>query len=69
MNRPPRERWCFTVELPCGLPNPGRFVARSLKHLLRIWNVRCVALDVDSEVRRLQRELDAARSEKGRNMT
>jgi hypothetical protein len=32
-----RERWLLTLELPEGVPNPGQFVARVLKHLLRTW--------------------------------
>jgi hypothetical protein len=39
-----RERWIFTIELPAGVANPGRFVARLLKHLLRCWGVRCTAV-------------------------
>jgi hypothetical protein len=41
---PARERWTFTVELPDGLPHPGRFVARLLKHLLRTWGVQVLAV-------------------------
>jgi hypothetical protein len=48
------EPWIFTVRLPAGLPNPGRFVAVILKHLLRRWGVRCTAIGRDAEVSRLQ---------------
>ncbi len=44
VERPARERWTFTMELPAGVANGGRFVARVLKHLLRAWGVKCVAL-------------------------
>jgi hypothetical protein len=33
------ERWVLTVQLPSGVPNPARFVARLLKHLLRAWGI------------------------------
>jgi hypothetical protein len=40
-----RERWTFTVEPPPDVGDRGgRFVARLLKHLLRTWGVRCVAV-------------------------
>jgi hypothetical protein len=39
-----REVWTIRIELPPGTDNPGRFVARLLKHLLRTWGCRCVAL-------------------------
>jgi hypothetical protein len=42
--RAARERWTFTFELPANVTNGGRFVARILKHLLRVWGVKCVAL-------------------------
>jgi hypothetical protein len=43
----PDRTWLLRIELPAGLPNPPRFVARLLKHLWRCWRVRCVAvLDV-----------------------
>jgi hypothetical protein len=51
-----RERWIITVELPAG--KSGRFMARVLKHLGRVWGVRCRALAVDNEVRRLQTLLE-----------
>jgi hypothetical protein len=41
---PERERWIFTLELPSGIDHGGRFVARILKHLLRAWGVRAVAI-------------------------
>jgi hypothetical protein len=50
----PRERWLLTLELPPGLPNAARFVARVLKHLLRTWGVRCTAAGESAELRRLQ---------------
>ena len=46
------------MQLPATVVNRGRFMARLLKHLRRTWSVRCVALDVDAEVRRLQRIID-----------
>ena len=39
--------WTITVRLPRDVANPGRFVARMLKHLLRVWGVRCVAIRDD----------------------
>jgi hypothetical protein len=40
----PRERWTFVFELPPDVgKHSGRFVARLLKHLLRVWRVKCVA--------------------------
>jgi hypothetical protein len=39
-----RERWVFTVELPANVGNSCRFVARLLKHLLRVWGVRATAI-------------------------
>jgi hypothetical protein len=44
VTRPAREVWLFRVELPAGILNPGRFVARVLKHLLRAWGIRCTAV-------------------------
>jgi hypothetical protein len=52
------ERWVFTVQLPAGVPNPGRFVARLLKHLLRTWDVRCLAVGESAELRRLRGIID-----------
>jgi hypothetical protein len=52
------ELWVLRIRLPAGLPNPGRFVARLLKYLLRTWGVRCVALGESNEVRRLQSIID-----------
>jgi hypothetical protein len=50
MNRPARERWTFTVELPPGIANPGRYVAAVLKHIWRRWGVRATAvLDVQED--------------------
>jgi hypothetical protein len=37
MSRPPREVWTFTVELPPGVKNGGRYVAAVLKWLWRRW--------------------------------
>jgi hypothetical protein len=37
---PERESWLFRVQLPAGVGNPGRFMAR----LLRVWGVKCVAI-------------------------
>jgi hypothetical protein len=48
------EPWVFTVRLPPDVRNPGRFVAAILKHLLRKWGVRCIAVGRDAELRRLQ---------------
>jgi hypothetical protein len=39
-----RETWTFTMQLPAGIGHGGRFVARILKHLLRTWGVKCVAV-------------------------
>lgn len=39
-----RETWLIRVHLPAGVVNGGRFMARLLKHLLRAWGVKCVAL-------------------------
>ncbi len=41
---PKRERWLFRVELPPDVTHGGRFMARLLKHLLRAWGVKCVAV-------------------------
>jgi hypothetical protein len=41
---PRREHWLLRVELPTDVPNPGRFMARVLKHLLRAWGVRATAI-------------------------
>jgi hypothetical protein len=38
------EVWLLQSQLPTGLWNSGRFVAHLLKHLLRTWGVRCVAI-------------------------
>ena len=43
MTTPRGETWTFRMQLPADVPNAGRFVARLLKHLLRVWRVRCVA--------------------------
>ncbi len=48
------ERWVLTLELPPGLPNPGRSMARLLKHLRRTWGIRCRAVGESAELRRLQ---------------
>lgn len=56
---PERERWIFTMQLPAGLANPGRFVARVLKHLLRTWGIRCSALEESAEVRRLRKLVES----------
>jgi hypothetical protein len=53
-----RQRWTFTFELPPDVRHGGRFVARILKHLKRVWGVRCVALDESAEVKRLQGIID-----------
>ncbi|HTU22874.1 MAG TPA: hypothetical protein VMG10_32845 [Gemmataceae bacterium] len=40
------ERWSFVFELPAEAgegDRAARFMARLLKHLLRVWHVRCVA--------------------------
>jgi hypothetical protein len=58
VSTPGRERWILTVDLPATISNGGRFVARLLKHLGRVWGVKCVAVDRDTEVRRLQRIID-----------
>jgi hypothetical protein len=50
----PNETWTIRVQLPAGISNPGRYMARVLKHLLRSWRVRCVAVDEPAEVKRLQ---------------
>jgi hypothetical protein len=39
-----RERWVFTVEVPPGIPNSGRLVARWLKYGLRALGLRCSAV-------------------------
>ena len=39
-----RETWFLKVELPRDVANGGRYMARLLKHLLRTWGVKCVAL-------------------------
>jgi hypothetical protein len=44
MSRVSRESWTFRVEVPADVSNPGRFVARLLKHLKRVWRVKCSAL-------------------------
>jgi hypothetical protein len=44
MTTPARERWIFTFELPAGTTHGGRFMARLLKHLLRVWGVRATAI-------------------------
>jgi hypothetical protein len=44
MTRHAGETWLFRVELPPGVRHGDRFVARILKHLLRAWGVRCVAV-------------------------
>jgi hypothetical protein len=36
--------WTVQVKLPADVVNPGRFMARVLKGLLRRYRVRCVAL-------------------------
>jgi hypothetical protein len=58
VSRTDRERWVFTVELAAGIRHGGRFVARILKHLLRAWGVRCVALDESTEVKRLRQMVE-----------
>ena len=55
------EKWVLTVTLPPGLPAPGRFMARVLKHLLRTWRVRCVALRESEELERLRQENEKLR--------
>jgi hypothetical protein len=55
MTAPPPERWVFTFELPADLPHAGRYMAALLKHLLRRWRIRAVAVreappDPDSDV-------------------
>jgi hypothetical protein len=37
--------WSITVQLPRDLPNPPRYFARVLKHLLRRWGVKCLRLE------------------------
>ena len=59
MNRTARERWCLTVELPAGIANGGRFMARLLKRLLRRWGVKCTALQEANEVIRLRQLVDS----------
>jgi hypothetical protein len=50
MTRATRERWVFRVELPADVAHGGRFMAKLLKHLLRCWGVRCVAvLDIPAD--------------------
>jgi hypothetical protein len=39
-----RETWLLKVQLPANVQNSGRYMARLLKHLLRAWGVKCVAL-------------------------
>ncbi|HTU18790.1 MAG TPA: hypothetical protein VMG10_12080 [Gemmataceae bacterium] len=50
-----RETWLFRVQLLPGLPNPGRFMGRLLKHLLRAWGVKCVATLDPSSVAPVER--------------
>jgi hypothetical protein len=50
--------WVFTFRLPKGIPNYPRFVARLLKHLKRVWGVRCVALQESSEMLRLRKIIE-----------
>lgn len=47
------------MELPTDVRNTGRFVARLLKHLLRTWGVKCVALEESAEIRQLQKIVES----------
>lgn len=78
MTKPAGERWVFTMHLPANLPNVGRFVARLLKHLLRAWGVKCVAVAEPDEVKHLRQLVNSltdrcarltARAEKSHDST
>jgi hypothetical protein len=44
MTRSARETWTFTVQLPAGVPNPGRYMAVVLKWIWRRWGVKAKAV-------------------------
>lgn len=55
--------WILTVRLPACVVNPGRYTARILKWLLRVWGVRCTAIDEPAEVRQLRARMEMLEAE------
>jgi hypothetical protein len=44
MTKSAHDTWTFTVQLPAGVPNPGRYMAAVLKWIWRRWGVKATAV-------------------------
>jgi hypothetical protein len=64
MTAPDRDHWILTIRLPHDAGTPDVFMRRLLKHLLRSWGCRCVAIQESEELARLRAEVEQLRKEK-----